>query len=192
MIDINLQSIRTKYGEIDHRFATGQMSAVVEYINSLTMPLVLDTGTDAYVPEPTEREQNELYNKTDTYLDDGTGRVSKGLRGLELLSKLCKGVNPQDLFLFSNVIYASSPHAVKTANRDGLINIVIANLGMTFVVQGAEAISPSEVMSFKNLCFVIGSDVKSGVLNPEKYKKRVLRYAKKLTLISTLSTQRTT
>lgn len=166
------------------------MTSIARFIDSLTFPLVSEGSTEPYVPEPIEQNRNQLYNHTDTYLDDGNGRISRGLRGLELLSKLCRGVNPADLFLFNNVIYQSSAPEIKSADRNKLIEIVIANLGMTFVINAAEKSFSKEVDEFKELSYKIGYAVKSGVFDPETYKSTVLRSAKKLTYMATVGRSR--
>lgn len=191
MIQTNNDNFRRfRYDEIDSRFQTQSITEVAAFINSLTFPINADDVNTDYVPDTAEKDKNQLYQKTDTYLDDGTGRVSRGLRGLELLSKLCRGVNPADLFLFNNVIYASSPSAIKEANRDKLIEIVIANLGMTYVVQSTMGTHVKETEEFMALAYTIGYQVKSGTFNPDQYKTQVLRFAKKLTYLSTVVNNR--
>lgn len=191
MIQTNNNNYRRfHYDEIDSRFRTQDITEVAAFINGLTFPLNSDDGNTDYVPDTNERDKDQLYQKTDTYLDDGTGRVSRGLRGLELLSKLCRGVNPADLFLFNNVIYASSPSAIKEADRNKLIEIVIANLGMTYVVQSTMRTHAKETEEFMTLAYTIGYQVKSGIFNPDHYKTRVLRFAKKLTYLSTVANHR--
>ena len=170
----------TAYEQIDQRFATGQVLAVTEYINSIKFPVNITTSDDSYIPEKPESEQHALWQNSDVYLDSGEGRVSKGLRGLELLSRLCKGVAPDSLYLFSNVIYYSDAHAVKSASDERLIEIISANLGMNFIEAAAEPIAPGEVTKFKTLCKSIGYQVRSGVFKKEDYKTRVLQSAKKL------------
>lgn len=170
----------TEFEQIDQRFARGQLTAVFEYINSLQFPVNIESSNNGYVPEKPDNERNALYQNSDIYLDSGNGRVSTGLRGLELLSVLCKGVDPSNLFLFNNVIYSSNPRAVKTASRDELIQIIINNLGMTTIVQNAIPTAPNEVERFRLLCYAMGYEVRSGVFKKENYKNRVLIAAKRL------------
>ncbi len=178
----------TDFEQIDQRFARGQMTAVLEYIDSLKFPVNITTSDSGYEPEKAQSERTALYQNSGVFLDSGDGRVSKGLRGLELLSRLCKGIPPSNLFLFNNVIYSSNPRAVKNANRDELIQIVINNLGMFNIVQNATPIAPDEVERFRVLCYAIGYQVKSGVFNKEDFKTRVLRLSKKLTVAAARNT----
>lgn len=170
----------TDFEEIDQRFARGNMTAVIQYIDSIKFPVNITTSDNGYVAEKPASERTALYQNSDVFLDSGDGRVSKGLRGLELLSRLCRGVPQSNLFMFNNVIYASSPQAVKSANRDRLIEIVIANLGVAAIVENATPIAPGEVENFRTLCHTIGYDVRSGNFQKENYKSRVLRSTKKL------------
>lgn len=175
------------FEEIDRRFAEGSVTAVASYIDSLSFPIIIEQSSNTNLLID-DNNDNALFKNTDIFLDNGIGRVSKGLRGLELLSKLCKGVVYDNLFLFNNVIYSSSPSAIKSASDDELIRIIISNLGMTLVMDYALSVSPSLVSQFNNLCLVIGKSVRSGVFNKDDYKTQVLVLSKKITLAASRST----
>jgi hypothetical protein len=177
----------TEFEQIDQRFATGRLTAVIEYIDSIKFPVTISTSDNGYIPEKPESERTALYQNSDVFLDSGDGRVSKGLRGLELLSRLCKGVDPANLFMFNNVIYSSNARQVKAANREELTTIIINNLGMLNILQNAEQVAPGEVEKFKLLCYTIGYDVRSGMFKQENYKSRVLIAAKRLAIASARS-----
>ncbi len=179
----------TTFEEIDQRFVNQSVSAVVKYIDSLKFPVTISQSDNSYVPEKPKVEQTALYQNSNIFLDSGNGRVSKGLRGLELLSRLCKGVPSQNLFLFNNVIYSSNPNSVKNANRDELINIVIDNLGLTDTAANAIIIAPSLVENFRNSCYQIGYQVRSGVFQKETVESQMLVYGKKLTVAAARSSQ---
>ena len=172
----------TEFEQIDQRFAAGHLTAVVDYINRLALPVSITNSDNGYDTPKPKSEQTALYQNSDVYLDSGDGRVSTGLRGLELLSRLCKGVAPDSLFLFNNVIYYSNVNDIKAATPDRLIEIISVNLGLNFVSANALPIAPSEVANFNVLCTEIGQQVKSGVFRKENYKSRVLVMAKKLAL----------
>ncbi len=179
----------TTFEEIDQRFVNQSVSAVVKYIDSLKFPVAISQSDSGYVPEKPKSEQTALYQNSNIFLDGGNGRVSKGLRGLELLSRLCKGIPSQNLFLFNNVIYSSNPNAVKNANRDELISIVIDNLGLTDTVANAVIIAPSLVENFRNACYQIGYQVRSGVFQKENVESQMLVYGKKLVVAAARSSQ---
>jgi len=178
----------SEFEQIDQRFATGRLTSVIEYIDSLKFPLTISTADSGFVAEKPESERTALYQNSDIFLDSGDGRVSKGLRGLELLSRLCKGVDPANLFLFNNVIYSSNPRAVKAADREELISIIVNNLGMLNVLQNAEKIAPGEVEKFRTLCYTIGYEVRSGMFKQENYKSRVLISVKRLAVAAARNT----
>lgn len=179
----------TTFEEIDQRFVNQSVSAVVKYIDSLKFPVAISQSDNGYVPEKPKVEQTALYQNSNIFLDSGNGRISTGLRGLELLSRLCKGVPSQNLFLFNNVIYSSNPNAVKNANRDELISIVINNLGLTDTVANAVIIAPSLVENFRNACYQIGYQVRSGVFQKENVESQMLVYGKKLAVAAARSSQ---
>ncbi|BBA65498.1 hypothetical protein [Xanthomonas phage XacN1] len=179
----------TTFEEIDQRFVNQSVSAVVKYIDSLKFPVAISQSDNGYVPEKPKAEQTALYQNSNIFLDSGNGRVSKGLRGLELLSRLCKGVPAQNLYLFNNVIYSSNPNAVKNANREELIDIVVENLGLTDVEANAVTVAPSLVAAFRNACFQIGYQVRSGVFQKENVESQMLVYGKKLSVAAARSSQ---
>lgn len=174
----------TEFEQLDQRFASGNMSAVIKYIDLLSFPLKISTSGDGYTVEPPESEQNQLYQNSDIYLDYGDGRVSRGLRGLELLSKLCKGVDPSDLFMFHNVIYSSTPARVKEASKEELIDIVTDNVGMRYIIDAVRVSPTADVVRFDSLCYTIGMEVKAGTFKRETYHNRMLGVTKKLTILA--------
>lgn len=179
----------TTFEEIDQRFVNQSVSAVVRYIDSLKFPVAISQSDNGYIPEKPKSERTALYQNSNVFLDSGDGRVSKGLRGLELLSRLCKGVPAQNLFLFNNVIYSSNPNAVKNANRDELIDIVINNLGLADVTANAVTVAPSLVNNFRDACYQIGYQVRSGNFQKENVESQMLIYAKKLSVAAARSEQ---
>lgn len=179
----------TTFEEIDQRFVNQSVSAVVKYIDSLKFPVAISQSDNSYVPEKPKVEQTALYQNSNIFLDQGNGRVSKGLRGLELLSRLCKGVPSKNLFLFNNIIYSSSPNAIKNANRDELVSIVIDNLGLTDTVANAVIIAPTLVENFRTACYQIGYQVRSGLFQKENVESQMLVYGKKLAVAAARSSQ---
>lgn len=173
--------VRTVFEEIESRFASGSVTAVARYIENIRFPIDM-TQEGGFTPDRPPTEQVQLYQNSDVFLDFGSGRVSKGIRGLELLSKLCKGVDPNSLYLFNNVIYLSDANEVKKADRTRLIEIVRANLGVTNLIPAAESVSPSTVEEFDNLCYEVGYQVKMGTFREEDYKNRILIRARRLAL----------
>ncbi|QDJ96506.1 hypothetical protein Xoosp13_320 [Xanthomonas phage Xoo-sp13] len=187
MANSNYIKTLSEFEQIDQRFASGNLSAVTTYIDSLTFPVNIVTSNDGYVVPEADTDRTALYQNSNVIVDYGDGRVSKGLRGLELLAKLCKGVDPSKLFLFNNVIYASTPGKIKSASNDELIDIIIINLGMELLVNKASQVSQSEVTKFRSLCYTIGYEVKSGTFKRENFSSRVLLATKRLAIAAARS-----
>lgn len=173
------------YDQIDERFTRGQVPAVVSFIQNLTFPISMAfNGTDG-LESAIKNDADAVEYKDDGILYDyGDGRVSKGMRGLELLAKLCKGVNPNDLYLFNNVIYSSDPESIKNASDDELINIVINNLGMFDVVNRASAVASGPVTAYRALCLRVGQQVRSGVYRRGLFAAQIRHQSRKLVAIA--------
>lgn len=118
------------------------------------------------------------YNYSNILTDGGSGRVSSGLKSLELLSILCSGTEISNLFLFDNVIYVGTVNQFKTYNDDKLTELVIANLGMELIVS---ELADSTVEAFRSKCLLMGKDVKVGVFSPDTYRKYIISECKRLT-----------
>lgn len=131
------------------------------------------------------RYLNKLNSKQD-YLfsdilkDSGKGRVSTGLRSLELLSRLCAGADQSKLFLFDNVMYVSSPLTVRNASTDELYKIIYTNLGMSDIISN---LPESQLSISRKLFLEIGNLVKSGNFQKENYRFKVLSECKRLTKV---------
>jgi hypothetical protein len=178
----------TVYDQIDERFKRGSVSAVINFIEGLTFPISMSfTGTQA-LDNIAQNEPERIQYKDDGILYDyGEGRVSKGMRGLELLSKLCKGVSNSDLYLFNNVIYSSNPERVAAANDEELAMIVINNLGMFDVVNRASTVASSAVEEYKALCIRIGYSVRSGIYKKDFLAAQLRRQSRNLVVIAARS-----
>lgn len=118
------------------------------------------------------------YSYSNILYDRGNGRITSGLRSLNLLSILCSGTTPQNLFLFDSVVYSGSVHQFKTGTDTALINLVIANLGMETIVIN---LPESSTTAFKDKCLKMGKDIKVGGFIVETYRQYTLAECKKLT-----------
>lgn len=173
------------YEQIDERFRKGGPSAVERYISDIPYPVSMSfTGTGDVEFTSDEETRSERYTTQSLTYDYGTGRISKGMRGLELLSRLCKGIPRSDLFLFNNVIYYSDPDTVKKADDEGLVSIVSANLGMDVTVQNVSKNDPVYI-EYAKICVSIGKDVQVGVYRKENYSQNLLRVCRNLATTAT-------
>jgi len=110
--------------------------------------------------------------------DRGNGRITSGLKSLNLLSILCSGTTPQNLFLFDNVVYAGSVYQFKNLDDTALIALVVANLGMETVVTN---LSDQSTLPLRNKCLKIAKEIKVGSFVVETYRQYILAECKKLT-----------
>jgi len=117
------------------------------------------------------------YAYANILVDDGNGRITSGLRSLELLSLICSGTSPQNLFLFDSVIYTGSENDFKTANDKKLLQLVLQNLGMETVVS---SLSDETTIDYKSFCLRIGNQVKTGTFVAATVDSFMLTESKRL------------
>lgn len=115
----------------------------------------------------------EDYLYSDILKDYGKGRISAGLKSLNLLSILASGVESKDLFLFTNVIYAGSVHEFLEASDERLFQLILENLGM-------QIFKNYVTNEYKTVCIQVGKHVRDGTLNYKSYKGFFLRESKKI------------
>lgn len=143
--------------ELD-RFARQLSSA----LNPLDAPITVQTDSSEL------QYQNILK-------DYGQGRISSGLRSLELLSHLRNGVSPQDLFLFDDTIFYGTAQSFSSTNNEELVRIVLANLGMLEVYQGTPEMQRE---SYRSLCLRVVNKVKAGAFLASEFSAVVRRESK--------------
>lgn len=120
--------------------------------------------------------QRQDYTHSDILKDYGKGRISKGLRSLELLAVLCSGVNYDDLFLFDRTIYFRDTSAIKNASDLELTTMVLINFGM---LECINALPEPTTRDYRELCLSIGKSVRDGSYQTEKYKTYIIKESKK-------------
>ena len=153
-------------------------------IAALERSVFLDAGsvrnvTDStIVPYENRKNTKKDYLFADILKDRGNGRVSSGLRSLELLSRLCGGADASKLFLFDTPLYVGAVGITKRAVGEELFQIVYRSLGMTEVV---ENLSTEQLASAKKLFNEIGAMVKTGNFQKENYRLATLTECKRLT-----------
>lgn len=159
--------------QIQDSFTKGQMTTVDEFIKN------------NYKPEPTAAvtAYQTFYAqvKTGSYLaylnDTGEGRISSGLKSLEAITKVLKGVPASAMVLFDQIIY-TNPYIFRESDNDESIIEVIENLGLAQFVIPAGLVSKNVVIDINELSLRISKDVKSGVFTFNKYLNETLRKSK--------------
>lgn len=122
-------------------------------------------------------EKAKDYQYSSIIVDNGSGRISSGLKSLELLSVLCSGTSTSNLFLFDNTIYYGSAAQFHAANSDTLTSLTIANLGMSQVIAGLDNNTTAE---YRNICLTIGKLVNAGAYTRDKYASYITKESKRL------------
>lgn len=118
------------------------------------------------------------YTLSNILTDSGSGRISQGLDGLELMTKLCDGADASKLFLFDRIIFAGTPSQFRNATDTQLYQLVQENLGMTVVTS---VLAETTTAAFKTRCIVIGKEVRTGAFSPPTHKAFVIAECKRLT-----------
>lgn len=134
-----------------------------------------DNNASEFVALLPQKPTSSMYSSI--LLDTGNGRISQGLRGLELLSILCSGTAPNNLFLFDSVIYTGSAYQFKNGTDAQLIALVTSNLGMTAVVNG---LPTSQTSAYITKCLSIAKEVKGGRFIAATSRKSMIASSKKL------------
>lgn len=106
---------------------------------------------------------NKDYSHSDILKDYGKGRISSGLKSLDVLSILSSGVSSKDLFLFDNTIYAGSVHEFREADDEELIKLVLLNLGMYSFMSSLRK-------DYFDACLHIGKSTRNGTLDSKQYR----------------------
>lgn len=117
------------------------------------------------------------YSYSNILKDYGKGRISDGLKSLELLSTLCSGVNHNDMFLFDRKTYYGTVYDIKNGTQQDLQKIILLNLGMYECITNL----PIHVTKdYTKLIDEIGSHVKDGTFDINKYRTYILKESKRL------------
>ena len=120
--------------------------------------------------------QRQDYTHSDILKDYGKGRISKGLRSLELLAVLCSGVNYNDLFLFDRTIYSGDVATIKNSSDLELTTMVLTNFGM---LECINALPEPTTKDYRELCLAIGKSVRDGSYQTDRYKTYIMKESKK-------------
>ncbi len=86
----------------------------------------------------TEQDSTKDYLFSDILADVGRGKISTGLKSLELLSIIRTGTQPSNLFLFDNKIVYGTAASFNTAVSTDLVDIILKNIGMYDIINNIE------------------------------------------------------
>lgn len=146
-----------------------------EYINSLEGEYN-DTNIRTFVASERIGQQSD-YTHSDILKDYGKGRISSGLKSLELLSILCSGVSHEDLFMFDRTIYYGDVYNFKNSSDEEMLASVLANMGMQIYIDNLPTHTAKD---YRDLCLQIAKHVGDGTFVREQYKTYVLKESKRM------------
>lgn len=147
---------KTPVQEVLIEFDKKNFSKVKEFLDAQTnrnTTIPLDANDN-----PNAISENERYSVLN---DIGGGTVSQGLRALELLTKLVRGVNPAGLFMFEDPI-SITPEQIRKSDTQTSRNLVISQLGMTEFIIPALSKAPSVVEEYYSLMDIIIKRIRNG------------------------------
>lgn len=112
------------------------------------------------------------YNYSNILVDNGSGRITSGLKSLELLSIIRSGTSPANLFLFDNIIFYGTALDFDTTNEKQLIDLVLYNLGMKLIV---DTLSERTTAEYKSICLKVAKLVRTGNYEASLYSSYLKR-----------------
>lgn len=125
----------------------------------------------------TEQDSTKDYLFSDILADVGRGKISTGLKSLELLSIIRTGTQPSNLFLFDNKIVYGTAASFNTAVSTDLVDIVLKNIGMYDIINNTEG----DFSEFRGICLKIALKVKNGTYTSNIYSAYIKKESKKIT-----------
>lgn len=159
--------------QIQDSFTRGEMTTVDEFVerNFRPEPATGVTPSQTLYSELT-RGSSLLYLN-----DNGDGRISDGLKSLEAITKVLKGIPASAMVLFDQVIY-TNPYTFRDTTDAESIDLVIQNLGLAPFVAPALAVSPNSIKALNELSLRMSKDIKNGTFTFNKYLNETLRTGK--------------
>ena len=110
--------------------------------------------------------------------DRGNGRVYDGLKSLEIMSRMIRGVGTSSMF--GTDIIAYTPNDMKSAQMDVAVAIVNANLGVSDIYSYAKSVGLPEVAAYDRLISTIARKVRAGGFKVEEHLYEAIVQVRKL------------
>lgn len=106
--------------------------------------------------------------------DRGTGRIYEGLKSLELMSRIIKGVGVSSSTLFDANIIAFSASDMQNASINRAYDITNTNLGVKDILDYARSVNSTEVAGYEDFVAKITREIKAGGFKTETYLHEAL------------------
>lgn len=152
-------------------------------LSEFTSALIAQESQNSDVGVKATSPQDFVVNGQNVYQflnDRGTGRIYDGLKSLELMSRIIRGVSIAASSLFDATIIAFTPDDMKNASMAGAADIVIANLGLKEVYVYAKNQNSPEIAAFDVFVARIARQVKAGGFKTEDHITEALVRVKAL------------
>lgn len=157
--------------------ALGTFETEIEKLNRQVRNGTLDgTSLTSNISVDVDSTKPKDYNYSNILIDNGTGRISAGLKSLELQSIIRSGTEPSNLFLFDNIIFYGTALDYDTTDEQRLIDLVLYNIGMKTII---DSLSDATTSEYKNICLKISKLVRTGNYQSTMYAS----YIKKQSVI---------
>lgn len=135
--------------------------------------------SDTLIPfSPDVRNPQNDYLYSDVLSDSGHGKISKGLKSLEMLAIIRTGTSPANLFLFDNKIVYGTSNSFNTTSSAELIELVHRNIGMFDIIS---AMTTHDFTQFNATCLKIALKVKNGTYTSDVFASYIKSESKKIT-----------
>jgi hypothetical protein len=152
-------------------------------LTEFTSKLIADETKNGEVGVKATSAQDYVVNGQDVYRflsDRGNGRIYDGLKSLELMARIIKGVSLTSVSLFDNEIIAFTADDMKNASMDVAVIIVNSNIGVKEVYDFAKSIGSPEIESYDAFINKIARQVRAGGFKTEDHIAEALVRVKAL------------
>lgn len=168
--------------EISDKFFNRDDSGMT--LSEFTSKLIADETKNGEVGVKVTSAQDYMVNGQDVYRflsDRGNGRIFDGLKSLELMSRIIRGVNVTSVTLFDdNKIIAFTADDMKGATMEVAMEIVTTNLGLKDVYSFAKAHRSPELVAYDAFVSKIARQVRAGGFKTEEHIAEALVRVKAL------------
>lgn len=163
--------------QIDQNFKKIGMTALNQFIDN-NFTKLNNLAPEAYIPLQTRITRS----KNLEYIDDrGSGRISKGVKSLEAITKTLKGIQASSLTLFDQEIY-SNPFDFRSYDVNNARTVIYENLGLTEFIPLAMVVSPKIITQLNIMVDKMFIDIKNSTFSYENYINEALPRCKLVVL----------
>lgn len=152
-------------------------------LTEFTSKLIADETKNGEVGVKVTSAQDYVINGQDVYRflsDRGNGRIYEGLKSLELMSRVIKGVSITSVTLFDSEIIAFTADDMRSATLEAAMDIVNANIGIKDVHDFAKSINSAEIANYDIFIARIARQVRAGGFKTEEHIGEALVRVKSL------------